>query len=128
MKTGNIGRNKPAATRIKEITEGAAAGKNSDQIATELGIGHYRVRQLARKHQIHIPGDAVTGGLARVKPARVINKTCSNLSGCAMGIEIILDNLNGITPQQAQAWADDLSPSVKTINSLYRKLRGIANG
>ena len=120
---------KTAKQRAQEISGLTAEGNNSAQIGALIGLSAKRVRKLARMHDIPIPGDVNPGKISpNFKPERIIDETCFALAGCVMGLRYIQNKWEQITPGKAQIWADEISTSLRSINSLYRKLRRIANG
>ncbi len=127
MNIVNIGQKKPALVRVQEITALALEGNSSSQIGKLIGVNRQYVRDLAHKHNIDIPGDITTRNTKIVRPTKVIDETIILLDGLSMGVNIIQDHLQKITPEQAQLWIEDFSVALKPINALRRKLRGIAN-
>lgn len=139
MNTENIGKRKPSAhttnggierkpreERAKEIAGLAHKGHSGDQIADEIGIHVYRVREIARDNGIMIPDEAFKKS-HKINPSRVIDETVNGLEGYAMGLKSLIGEIGGVEKADAERWHESIGESVKQFNALKRKLKEIIN-
>jgi hypothetical protein len=110
-----------AARRRELISEFAAGGMSSGQIAGRLGVGDDRVRQEAREHGIDIRADAVLGKTRRPDSGRIVRETVHALEGLAMGIE--LADPAGLDPGQAAEWTASMTRSIRAISKFVRQMK-----
>jgi hypothetical protein len=103
------------------VTDLAAQGYTSRQIAEQVGIQPESVRLLARREGIAIPADKVVGGTRHINSTNVAAQTVTALEGLVMGVELI--NFDHLDLSQASQWADSLSHSLKVLNRFHKRIK-----
>ncbi|HEX6970258.1 MAG TPA: hypothetical protein VF174_15795 [Micromonosporaceae bacterium] len=110
--------------RREVIRRMAAEGHTSKQIADRLGRSGEAVRTMVRAMGLEIPADAAMGRSARrLDPNRVIAETVHGLDGMAMGVRLILDDLDGLNVAEVRDWAASLTESIRVLNRLVKKMK-----
>jgi hypothetical protein len=112
---------KAAARRRELISEFAASGMSSQQIAERLGIGEDRVRQVAREHSIDIRADAVLGRTRRPDSARIVREAVHALEGLAMSVA--LADPAGLDSAEATEWAASMTRSIRALSRFARQVK-----
>jgi hypothetical protein len=109
------------ALRRELIGEFAASGMSSAQIGERLGIGHDRVRQVAREHGIDIRADAVLGRTRRLDSNRIVRETAHALEGLVMSVE--LADPAGLDPTQTAEWAASMTRSIRALSKFLHQIK-----
>lgn len=110
--------------RLKLIAHHAGRGLSSRQIAEIVEISDVRVREVARKHDIAIPADAVVGRQRRIDSNRVVRETVYALEGAAMSVQLVKPD--ELDRSELTAWTESLTASIRTLNRLVRQLKEMA--
>jgi hypothetical protein len=111
------------ATQIRELT---AEGYSRSQIASNLGVCAKHVTHIASQHGIRLVHSAI-GSSRRIEPFKVIESTCHTLTGTVLGLDALGGRLDGVGPEQAAIWADEINGAIKSLRRFSRQLRSIAN-
>jgi hypothetical protein len=113
-----------AQVRRDLIARLAAERLTSRQIAARLQISDQRVREIARKHRIAIPADAVTGRSRRIDSTRIVRETAHAMEGLVMGIE--LADLAELDPADAAEWAASIAQCARSLARFARQIKEVA--
>jgi ParB-like chromosome segregation protein Spo0J len=111
--------------RLKLIAYHAGRGLSSRQIAEVVDIGDVRVREVARKHNIPIPADAIVGRQRRIDSNRVARETVYALEGAAMSVQLV--NADELDRSELTAWTESLTASIRTLNRFLKQLKELAS-
>lgn len=95
------------------VAEMADRGYTSAQIARELGVGESRLRASAKERGVDIRADRVVGRARRLDTNRILRQTLIDLEGVIAGLDLI--NPADIDPEEAHAWVDSLTQSIKAL-------------
>lgn len=107
--------------RLTQISEMAAEGHNSRQIAKEVGVSDEYVRKLAREYDIEITADKLTGRRRRIDPNRIVNQLVLDVAAATSGLDLVeFPALNG---DDLEEWASSLSESLRTLDKFARRLK-----
>jgi hypothetical protein len=112
------------AERAAVIARMAESGNRATQISAHLGISEQLVNRIAKENGIQIFADKTH----RINVQRVIEETVNGLTGYAIGLQSIPENLTGISPEQAKEWAESILESMKPLKHLRARLLGVAHG
>ena len=99
----------------------AQQGYSSRQIASEVGMSEEGLRSGARREGIAFPADKAIGRTRRLDTNRVIREAAIQLEGVVMGLELI--NPADIDPEEAQAWVDSLTRSIKALSKARNTIK-----
>ena len=111
--------------RTAAISNLSESGHRASQIADKLGVSTQYVRKLAREHSITLP-DAALGKTRALNPHRIVSETVTSLEGAAMSLDLV-DDLDFVTPEEADEWATSLSRSLRSLNRLRNQLKEMAH-
>lgn len=112
-----------AGRRQELIGELAGRGMSPEQIGDRLGLAAAQVRQIAARHGITIPADALPGTRRQFDANRITRQTVHALEGLAMGVE--LADIAAIDPAEAGAWAASMDRSLRVLRRFARQIRQI---
>lgn len=112
------------AERAAIVARMAESGNRANQIAAHLGISEESVAKIAKSAGVRIFSDKTH----RINVQRVIEETVHGLAGYAIGLQAIPETLTGISPQQANEWAESIAESMKPLKHLRARLLGVAHG
>jgi len=116
-----------AAERRERMREMGRQGYSSSQIAQELGMHLGSVQHVVRKYGIDVLADRALGkSRRRIDPNRVVRETVHALEGLAMGVGLIIDDLNELDPAEVANWATSLTESIRTLNRFVRQIKEMA--
>lgn len=108
--------------RVREIQNLAAQGNRAGQIATELGIGEERVRELARSASITLP-DAAIGRVLRPDSKRILTETVNGVDAYVSGLSMLDDvGLPELDMQEQNDLMQALSRSINGLKKLRAKM------
>lgn len=111
--------------RVDRIRELAGQGYNSDQIASEIGVGAEYSRKLARDAAVEIVADRIINNTRRLDVNRIINETVMGAQALVAGLELVDERLSQIHEAKVKEWADSLTDSIASLNRLLRQIRRI---
>jgi len=108
--------------RMQVVSDLAARGHTSRQIADRIGQHVSTVRKNARDHGIEIPADRVMGKSARaIDSNRIAQETVSALEGLALGLRLF--DPDNTDPAQADEWATSLNDSLRALNRFRKQIK-----
>lgn len=111
-----------AEQRVKLIRHHAPRGYNADQIGRQVGnLTGRRVREIAREHDIDLPGERVIARTRRVDSNRIVRETCYALDGLAMGVQLV--KIADLDPAEINGWANSMTDSIRALNRLVKSLK-----
>lgn len=97
--------------RAEKITDLAAQGYSTRQIAPLVGIGEEAVANIIRDYAIIVPADATTKGTRRIKSADVINNVIGTIDAATYSLALI-------NPNEIQG--DEINSLIQSINALRK--------
>lgn len=108
--------------RMQVVSDLAARGHTSRQIADRIGQHVSTVRKNARDHGIEIPADRVMGKSSRaIDSNRIAQETVSALEGLALGLRLF--DPDNADPAQADEWATSLNDSLRALNRFRKQIK-----
>ena len=110
--------------RCQQITDAAAEGLSSHQIAAKLGIGFEQVRNIVNRNRLDIPADAVVGRSRKIDSARIADETAGTLEGVAASLRLI--DTTELDPAHCADWATSISESLKVLTRFRNQLKEMA--
>jgi transposase len=110
--------------RVEQITDAAAEGLSSHQIAAKLGIGFEQVRNIVNRNRLDIPADAVVGRSRKIDSARIADETAGTLEGVAASLRLI--DTTELDPAHCADWATSISESLKVLTRFRNQLKEMA--
>lgn len=105
------------------ITELAAQGYTSHQIAREVGMSEGGLRDGARKKGITFPADKIVGRTRRVNPLEVIEQIVITIEVSQSSLELV--SYEDVTPEQASEWLQRLAEPLRAIRKMQTELKEI---
>jgi len=103
------------------VTELAAQGFTSPQIAKTVGMTEEGLRAAARKKGIAFPADKLTTG--RIDPLYVIEQIVLGLEVTQSSLDLV--SFEDVTPQQASEWLERLTDPMRAIKRMQTALKEI---
>jgi len=103
------------------VTELAAQGFTSPQIAKTVGMTEEGLRAAARKKGITFPADKLTTG--RIDPLYVIEQIVLGLEVTQSSLDLV--SFEDVTPQQASEWLERLTDPMRAIKRMQTALKEI---
>lgn len=113
----------PAAELEKRITDMAADGHTSEQMAAKLGIKNASyIRERAREFGIEIPADVVTLRARKMDHARIVRETVAGLEGTVIALDL-LDVTQIEDLSEIDYWVTSLSDSLSRLKGFHKQLK-----
>lgn len=111
----------PSEERAAQIQALAAQGYDSRGIAKELGIGDSHVREIARRHDVSIHADSITGRTRRLDSNRIVQGTVDNVTG----IDVLFNQIDysALDAAQFDGWVISLSDAIRSLTTLRNNLK-----
>jgi len=111
--------------RVEEIRAGAERGSTAEQIGSSIGLTKERVRQIARKARVVFPA-AVVDKARRIDVNRFVEETVVLAANLNVGMEVIDRRADELDHARIGEWVMSLQTSIRSLNQLVRKLKGIS--
>lgn len=130
MNTSNIGkRGQPGTKEAKTeaIRELAEQGFRSEQIADRVGLDAKTVRTYANNAGVELPDKAI-GKVRKIDNRRVIEQTVLGLEASAQSLNAVPVSFDGITPEEANEWAEVVADALRIFRRFHKQLSEVANG
>jgi hypothetical protein len=109
--------------RWATITQMAADGYHSAQIAKSVGMSEQGVRKGARDKGIEIRADKVLGNVRRIDPLFVIEQIVLGLEVTETSLELV--SYEDVTPEQAAEWLERLASPLRAIRAMQSHMKEI---
>lgn len=106
--------------RADLITDLAAQGYSSHQMAPKVGVTEGTVRKIARESGIDIPADKAIGRARRIDSTAIVANTATALEGIASGVERV--DYDALDINEARQWVGSLTRSLQALTKFRNQL------
>jgi len=112
-----------AKQRIDKIKELSGQGYRAAQIASSIGIGEERVRELARDASIQLP-DAIMGISHKIDINHMLSQTAIAAQSLISDFELMNSRFKDIDLSLVNGWVETLESAIFALKKLVNKLKG----